>query len=79
MLADAGCTYVILGHSERRHGHGETDADIRAKIAAAGRAGLNPILCVGETQQQREAGEAIAVVSAQLAGSIPDGCPPETG
>ncbi len=73
MLADAGCTYVILGHSERRHGHGETDAEIRAKIAAAGRAGLRPILCVGETQRQREGGEAIAVVSAQLAGSIPDG------
>jgi triosephosphate isomerase (TIM) len=72
MLADSGCTYVILGHSERRQGHGETDAEIRAKIAAAGRAGLNPILCVGETQQQRQAGEATAVVSAQLAGSIPD-------
>jgi triosephosphate isomerase (TIM) len=73
MLADAGCTYVILGHSERRHGHSETDAEIRAKIAAAGRAGLKAILCVGETLQQRQAGEAIAVVSAQLAGSIPDG------
>ena len=72
MLTDAGCTYVILGHSERRHGHGETDADIRAKIAAAGRAGLKPILCVGETQQQRQAGEAVAVVSAQLTRSIPD-------
>ena len=71
MLADAGCTYVILGHSERRHGHGETDVEIRAKIAAAERAGLIPILCVGETQQQRHAGEAIAVVSAQLMGSIP--------
>jgi len=73
MLADAGCTHVILGHSERRHGHGETNAEIRAKIAAARRAGLDPILCVGETQQQRQAGEAIAVVSAQLDGSIPDG------
>lgn len=73
MLADSGCAYVILGHSERRHGHGETDVDIRAKLAAAGRAGLKPILCVGETQQQRQAGQAIAVVSAQLMGSIPDG------
>jgi triosephosphate isomerase (TIM) len=72
MLADSGCTYVILGHSERRHGHRETDADIRAKIAAAGRAGLKPILCVGETQQQRQAGEALAVVSAQLTDSISD-------
>jgi triosephosphate isomerase (TIM) len=73
MLADLGCTHVILGHSERRHGHGETDAVVRAKIDGAGRAGLASILCVGETQQQRQAGEAIAVVSAQLAGSIPDG------
>ena len=72
MLADSGCAYVILGHSERRHGHGETDVEIRAKIAAAERAGLKPILCVGETQQQRQAGEAIAVVTAQLMGSIPD-------
>src|SRR5271169_3216618 len=73
MLADSGCAYVILGHSERRHGHGETDIDIRAKLSAAGRAGLKPILCVGETHQQHQAGQAIAVVSAQLTGSIPDG------
>ena len=73
MLADSGCTYVILGHSERRHGHGETDAEIRAKLAGAVRAGLKPILCVGETHQQHQAGRAIAVVSAQLTGSIPDG------
>ncbi len=73
MLADCGCTHVILGHSERRHGHGETDAEIRAKIGGARRAGLIAILCVGETKAQREAGEAVAVVSAQLAGSIPDG------
>ena len=73
MLADAGCSHVILGHSERRQGHGETDADIRAKVAAARRAGLVTILCVGETQAQRQAGEAIAVVSSQLAGSIPEG------
>jgi triosephosphate isomerase (TIM) len=72
MLADSGCSHVIVGHSERRHGHRETDAEIRAKIVAARRAGLSPILCVGETQQQRQAGEAIAVVAAQLSGSIPD-------
>ncbi len=72
MLADAGCSHVILGHSERRHGHGETDREIRAKVAAAHRAGLVAILCVGETRPQREAGEALAVVGAQLAGSIPD-------
>jgi triosephosphate isomerase (TIM) len=73
MLADAGCTHVILGHSERRHGHGETDALVREKIAGARRAGLVAILCVGETQAQRQAGEVIAVVAGQLAGSIPDG------
>jgi len=72
MLADLGCTYVILGHSERRQGHGETDAVLRGKIAAAWRAGLTAILCVGETQRQRQAGEAIEVVSSQLAGAIPD-------
>jgi triosephosphate isomerase (TIM) len=73
MLADAGCTYVILGHSERRHGHGETDALVRDKITGAQRAGLAVILCVGETQAQRQAGEAIEVVAGQLAGSIPGG------
>jgi triosephosphate isomerase len=78
MLADGGCTHVILGHSERRHGHGETDADVRAKIAAAWRAGLTAILCVGETKEQREAGKATDVVSAQLAGSIPNGAMPDT-
>ncbi|MGH7099226.1 MAG: triose-phosphate isomerase [Stellaceae bacterium] len=73
MLADAGCTHVILGHSERRQGHGESDALVRAKIAAAWRAGLTAILCVGESRDQREAGEAAAVVGTQLAGSIPPG------
>jgi triosephosphate isomerase len=64
---------VILGHSERRHGHGETDAAVRDKIAGAWRAGLVAILCVGETQQQRQTGDALAVVRAQLAGSLPEG------
>src|SRR5438552_8100645 len=73
MLADLGCSYVILGHSERRHGHGETDAMVRDKVAAAWRAGLAAIVCVGETREQRQAGEAVGVVAAQLAGSIPDG------
>jgi triosephosphate isomerase len=73
MLVDIGCSYVILGHSERRQGHGETDAVIRGKIAGAWRAGLVAILCVGETQRQRRDGEANEVVSSQLAGSIPDG------
>jgi triosephosphate isomerase (TIM) len=72
MLADAGCKFVILGHSERRQGHGETDAVVRGKIAAAWRAGLATILCVGETQGQRQAGEAVKIVSSQLDGSIPE-------
>ncbi|MCW5696602.1 MAG: triose-phosphate isomerase [Bauldia sp.] len=73
MLADAGATYVIVGHSERRADHGETDAVVRAKAEAGWRAGLTVILCVGETRAQREAGEALAVVEGQLAGSVPDG------
>jgi triosephosphate isomerase len=71
MLADAGATLVILGHSERRAGFGETDADVAAKTEAALAAGLEPIVCVGETLEQRQAGEAVAVVSAQIAGSLP--------
>jgi triosephosphate isomerase len=71
MLVDAGATVVILGHSERRSAFGETDADVAAKVEAAIAAGLEPIVCVGETLQQREAGDAIAVVSGQVAGSLP--------
>lgn len=77
MLAELGCTHVILGHSERRHGHGETDAIVRDKVTGAWRAGLVAILCVGETHQQRLAGQATEVVSAQLAGSIPNGAAPD--
>ena len=73
MLRDCGATHVILGHSERRADHGETDAQVRAKVAAAVGAGLMPIVCVGETEAQRVAGEQDAVVAAQLAGSLPDG------
>jgi triosephosphate isomerase (TIM) len=73
MLADAGCSHVILGHSERRHGHGESNAQIRDKVSAARRAGLTAILCVGETRAEREAGRAETVVGSQLAGSIPEG------
>ncbi|RLQ20613.1 triose-phosphate isomerase [Seongchinamella sediminis] len=72
MLADLGCDWVILGHSERRAYHGEGDSLIAAKLAAAVAAGLKPILCVGETREQREAGEAQAVVAAQLAGALGD-------
>ena len=73
MLKDAGCRYVILGHSERRADHGETDAQIAAKAAAAHKEGLIAIICVGETEAQRDAGQADAVVSTQLKGSIPEG------
>lgn len=72
MLADAGAGLVILGHSERRALHGETDANVAAKVEAALAAGLEPIICIGETIEQREAGEAVAVVQAQVAGSLPD-------
>lgn len=77
MLADAGCAYVIVGHSERRAGHGEDDAAVCAKAAAAQRAGLVPIVCIGETLEQREAGKAVAVVSEQLMASVPDGASAE--
>jgi triosephosphate isomerase len=73
MLKDAGCSHAIVGHSERRHGCGETDADIRAKTLAAWRAGLVAIVCVGETRAEREGGQAIDVVAGQLAGSLPEG------
>lgn len=71
MLVDAGARLVILGHSERRAGFGETDANVAAKVEAALAAGLEPIICIGETLDQREAGEAIAVVQAQVSGSLP--------
>lgn len=73
MLKDAGCAYVIVGHSERRTACGESDAVVNAKVGAAWRAGLVAILCVGETRVERETGREVAVVSSQLAGSIPDG------
>ncbi len=73
MLKDAGASAVIVGHSERRSYHKETDADVRAKALAARRAGLIAIVCVGETRAEREAGRAPAVVEGQLAGSLPDG------
>jgi triosephosphate isomerase (TIM) len=71
MLADAGASLVILGHSERRAGYGETSAIVSNKVLAALRAGLEPIVCIGETLAQREAGEALAVVVEQLVGSVP--------
>ena len=71
MVRDAGAGLVILGHSERRAGFGETDADVAAKVEAALAAGLEPIICIGETLQEREAGQAVEVVSRQVAGSLP--------
>lgn len=72
MLVDAGAELVIVGHSERRAGHGETDAMVKAKAEAALDAGLSVIVCVGETEAQRDAGNAVAVVTAQVTGSLPD-------
>jgi triosephosphate isomerase (TIM) len=70
MLADMGCQWVILGHSERRQYHSETDSLVAAKLEAAIASGISPILCVGETREQREAGEAEAVVASQLTGAL---------
>lgn len=73
MLADAKASFVIVGHSERRHDHHESDAQVRAKALAARRAGLTAIICVGETRAQRDAGQANDLVGQQLEGSLPGG------
>ena len=73
MIADAGGSYVIVGHSERRTDHKETDAEVRAKALAAWRAGLIAILCIGETEAQRRSGQTNSVLDTQIAGSAPDG------
>lgn len=73
MIADLGAGYVIVGHSERRADHAETSEAVRAQAEAAHRAGLIAIVCVGETEAERDAGKTLAVVSEQLAGSVPDG------
>lgn len=72
MLKEAGATYAIVGHSERRTDHAETDAIVRAKAQAAHRAGLVAIVCIGETLAQRDGNETLKVVSSQLRGSLPD-------
>ena len=77
MLSDAGASLTIVGHSERREAHGESDADVRAKAEAALGNGLSVILCVGESLEVREAGEAVSVVSAQVDASLPKGDPGE--
>ena len=73
MIKDAGGVAVIVGHSERRQDNGETDADVRAKAEAGWRAGLVSVICVGETEEQRDTGKALSTVSGQLSGSVPDG------
>jgi triosephosphate isomerase len=72
MIADAGATAVIVGHSERRTLHRESDADVKAKAHAAARAGLVAILCIGETKEERDAGATLARIARQLDGSLPD-------
>lgn len=72
MLADAGASYVLIGHSERRTDHGETDAMVAAKSSAAYDAGLTAVICIGETLEERENGTTLDVIDTQLAGSIPD-------
>lgn len=78
MLKDIGVSHVILGHSERRADHGETDALVREKTEAAWAAGLVAVVCVGETQDQRDGGKTLDVLGEQLAGSLPDGATGET-
>jgi triosephosphate isomerase len=73
MLADAGASAIIVGHSERRADHGESDALVRQKAEAAWRAGLSAIVCIGETRNQRDSGQTLEVCGGQLAGSLPDG------
>jgi triosephosphate isomerase (TIM) len=73
MLADAGASAIIVGHSERRADHGEDDSLVRQKAEAAWRAGLTAIVCIGETQSQRDAGQTLDICGSQLQGSLPDG------
>jgi triosephosphate isomerase (TIM) len=73
MLADAGAKAIIVGHSERRADHGETDAIVREKTKAVWRAGLTAIVCIGETREQRDAGKTLDICGGQLKGSLPDG------
>ncbi|MFT9331776.1 MAG: triose-phosphate isomerase [Acetobacter persici] len=72
MLTDLGVSYVILGHSERRQEHGELDETVREKAVAAAKAGLTPIVCIGETEDQRESGEHFDTLGWQIKGSLPD-------
>ncbi len=73
MLSDLGCRFVIVGHSERRTDHGEKDSEVNAKAAAAQASGLTAIVCIGETEQERDDGKTFDVIKTQLSGSLPDG------
>jgi len=73
MLRDLGCSYVIVGHSERRADHGETDGIVKDKAQAAQAAGLIAIICIGETEDERDRGETLAVITEQVKGSLPSG------
>ncbi len=77
MLKDAGASHVIVGHSERRTDHAETDAAVRAKAGAAHAAGLTAVICIGETLAERQGGRTLDVIGTQLAGSVPDGATAE--
>ena len=77
MLSDAGATFVIVGHSERREGHGEDNDIVAAKAQAAWAAGLTSIICIGETESEYRAGEKLSVLKAQIAGSLPEGASTE--
>ena len=77
MIADCGAQFVILGHSERRTDHGETNEQVAAKVQAAWSAGLTAILCIGETLDERKAGQTLSVLAAQIEGSMPDGATAE--
>ena len=79
MLVDAGATHVLVGHSERRQLFGDNDDDVRRKLEAALRAGLIPILCVGESLEEREAGNAVRVVRDQIRAAVDDSAPPGAG
>ena len=72
MLKDSGCTYVIVGHSERRTDHGEMDSAVRAKAETVNASGMKAVICIGETEAERDAGDTLKVVETQIAGSVPD-------
>ena len=78
MLADLGCTYVIVGHSERRADHGESDSVVLAKATAARANNMVPIVCVGETEAERDSGKTLDIVGTQIRGSVPEGFTGET-